>query len=173
MRSGRERGNLLSKLTVHFAKAVPCLFFTPDKMQVVVTFFIFTLIASTVYLTHFALTYEQSLTGGVPDMQKGAFFCSAQPDYERSHGEVFGVCVKEHHVAIFDGPALHCIITHGVCWAELGADLIDWNFHKLVFGAVAILRHHLQHHFCLCDVHHAVDDALDHELLATTPRATY
>ena len=85
MRSGRERGNLLSKLTVHFAKAVPCLFFTPDKMQVVVTFFIFTLIASTVYLTHFALTYEQSLRSGVTDVQEGAFFYSAQSDYKRSH----------------------------------------------------------------------------------------
>ena len=84
MRSGRERGNLLSKLIVHFAKAVPYSFIS-HKTQVVVTFFISTLITSTVHLTHFALTYEQSLRSGVTNMQEGAFFYSAQPDYQRSH----------------------------------------------------------------------------------------
>ena len=119
MRSGRERGNVLSTLLVNFAKTVSCLFFTPDKMQVVVTFFISTLIASTVYLTHFALTYEQSLTGGVPDMQKGAFFCSAQPDYECSHREVLAMRVEEHHVAVLNNASLHGVITHRVRWSEL------------------------------------------------------
>ena len=47
--------------------------------------FMFTLIASTVYLTHFALTYEQPLTSGVTDVQERTFFYSAQSDYKRSH----------------------------------------------------------------------------------------
>ena len=84
MRSGRERGNLLSKLTMHFAKAVPS--FSSHETQAVVTLmFIFTLIASTVYLTHFALTYEQPLTSGVTNVQERTFFYSAQSDYKRSH----------------------------------------------------------------------------------------
>ena len=79
-----ERGNLLSKLTMRFPKAAP--YFSSHETQAVVTFlFIFTLIASTVYLTHFALTYEQPLASGVTNMQEGAFFYSAQSDYKRSH----------------------------------------------------------------------------------------
>ena len=94
MRSGRERGNLLSKLTalraaaellVRFAKAAPSSFSSHETQAVVTLLFIFTLIASTVYLTHFALTYEQPLTSGVTDVQEGAFFYSAQSDYKRSH----------------------------------------------------------------------------------------
>jgi hypothetical protein len=86
---------------MHFAKAVPSLrvaaelpwqpscrtaelsfFFTPDKMQTVATFFIFTLSAATADLTHFTLTYEQSLTSGVTYMEEGTFFYSAHSDYK-------------------------------------------------------------------------------------------
>ena len=123
-------------------------------------------------LTHFALSTEKAFTGAVPDVHELAMCGAGETDDERPDAHILVVCVQKHQVSVSNRSALDRIITHGMCWTQLGAGFIDWHRSLFIFAAMAVFWKHLQLQMCLCDAHDRVDHALHHKLFATAPRTT-